>query len=79
MRAIGFLYSAVSQIVTLEGSGITRLADLEGVTMAVGGAGSGTQLSLERLLTAVGVYDTITPVLVAGQNASDQLKNRQVE
>lgn len=79
VRAIGFLYSAVSQIVTLEGSGIESLADLEGVTMAVGGAGSGTQLSLERLLTSVGVYDTITPVLVAGQNASDQLKNRQVE
>lgn len=79
VRAIGFLYSAVSQIVTLEGSGITRLTDLEGVTMAVGGAGSGTQLSLERLLTTVGVYDSITPVLVAGQNASDQLKNRQVE
>lgn len=79
VRAIGFLYSAVSQIVTLEGSGISSLADLEGVTMAVGGAGSGTQLSLERLLTAVGVYDSITPVLVAGQNASDQLKNRQVE
>lgn len=79
VRAIGFLYSAVSQIVTLEGSGITDLADLEGVTMAVGGAGSGTQLSLERLLTAVDVYDTLTPVLVAGQNASDQLKNRQVQ
>jgi len=79
VRAIGFLYSAVSQIVTLEGSGITSLADLEGITMAVGGAGSGTQLSLERLLTSVGAYDSITPVLVAGQNASDQLKNRQVD
>jgi TRAP transporter TAXI family solute receptor len=79
LRAIGFLYSAVSQIVTLEESGITTLADLEGRTMAVGGAGSGTQLSLERLLTSVGIYDSITPVLVAGQNASDQLKNRQVD
>ncbi|MFW6031391.1 MAG: TAXI family TRAP transporter solute-binding subunit [Myxococcota bacterium] len=79
LRAIGFLYSAVSQIVTLEDSGITSLADLEGIDMAVGGAGSGTQLSLERLLSTVGIYDTINPVLVAGQNASDQLKNRQVE
>lgn len=79
LRAIGFLYSAVSQIVTLEESGITTLADLEGIDMAVGGAGSGTQLSLERLLTSVGIYDTINPVLVAGQNASDQLKNRQVD
>lgn len=79
LRSIGFLYSAVSQIVTLEGNGITTLADLEGKSMAVGGAGSGTQLSLERLLTSVGIYDSITPVLVAGQNASDQLKNRQVD
>lgn len=79
IRAVGFLYSAVSQIVTLEETGITSLADLEGKTIAVGGAGSGTQLSFERLLSTLGLYDTITPVLVAGQNASDQLKNRQVD
>ena len=78
IRAIGFLYSAVSQLVTLEETGITSLADLEGQTIAVGGAGSGTQLSVERLLTTLGLYDSIEPVLVAGQNASDQLKNRQV-
>lgn len=79
IRGIGFLYSAVSQIVTLESSGITSLADLEGRQMAVGGGGSGTQLSLERLLTTMGVYDSITPVFVAGQNASSQLKDRQVD
>ena len=79
IRAVGFLYSAVSQLVTLEETGITSLADLEGKTVAVGGAGSGTQLSVERLLDSVGLYDTLSPVLVAGQNASDQLKNRQVE
>ena len=79
VRAIGFLYSAVSQIVALEESGITSVADLEGRTVAVGGAGSGTQLSLERLLSTLGVYDSLDPVLVAGQNASDSLKNRQVD
>ena len=79
IRAVGFLYSAVSQIVTLEETGIASLADLEGKTIAVGGAGSGTQLSFERLLSTLGIYDSINPVLVAGQNASDQLKNRQVE
>ena len=79
IRAIGFLYSAVSQIVALEESGIASVADLEGRTVAVGGAGSGTQLSLERLLSTLGVYDSLDPVLVAGQNASDSLKNRQVE
>jgi TRAP transporter TAXI family solute receptor len=78
IRAVGFLYSAVSQIVTLEETGITTIADLAGKTVAVGGAGSGTQLSIERLLTEAGIYDSITPVLVAGQNASAQLKDRQV-
>lgn len=78
IRAVGFLYSAVSQIVTLEQTGITSLADLEDKTVAVGGAGSGTQLSIERLLTTLGIYDSINPVLVAGQNASAQLKDRQV-
>lgn len=78
IRVVGFLYSAVSQIVTLEQTGITSLADLEGKTVAVGGAGSGTQLSIERLLTTLGIYDTLNPVLVAGQNASAQLKDRQV-
>jgi uncharacterized protein len=79
IRSIGFLYSAISQLVTLEETGITTLADLEGKTLAVGGAGSGTHLSLERLLTSAGLWDSITPVFVAGQNASDQLKNRQVD
>ena len=78
VRAIGFLYSAVSQLVTLEETGITSVDQLAGEAVAVGGAGSGTQLSLERLLTTLGVYSEIDPVLVAGQNASDQLKNRQV-
>lgn len=79
IRGVGFLYSAVSQIVTLQSSGITSLADLAGKQMAVGGAGSGTQLTLERLLTTLGIYDSITPVFVAGTNASSQLKDRQVD
>lgn len=79
LRAIGFLYGAVSQIVTLEGSGINSLADLAGKKVAVGGAGSGTQATIERLLNSLDVYSEINPVLVAGLNASGQLKDRQVE
>ena len=79
IRALGFLYSAVSQLVTLEETGITSVDQLAGQNVAVGGAGSGTQLSLERLLSTLGIYGEIHPVLVAGQNASDQLKNRQVQ
>ncbi len=76
LRAVGFLYNAVSQVVALKGSGISDLADLQGKTIAVGGAGSGTQLSLERMLTKLEI--DISAVFIAGQNASDALKNRQV-
>ncbi len=79
VRVIGFLYSAVSQLVTLEGAGVTSVEDLAGKTVAVGGEGSGTQLSAERLLTTLGLYDEIDPVLVAGLDASEALKDQQVQ
>ena len=79
VRVIGFLYSAVSQLVTLEETGITSVEDLAGKTVAVGGSGSGTQLSVERLLTTLGLYSEIDPVLIAGLDASEELKNQQVQ
>lgn len=79
IRAIGFLYGAVSQLVTLEGSGITDFEDLAGKRIALGSAGSGTHLSIERLLRVTGMFDRITPVFVAGQAASDQLKDGQID
>lgn len=77
LRAIGFLYNAVSQLVTLENTGISNLSDLQGKTVAVGGAGSGTQLSLDRVLNALDIK--VEAVFIAGQNASDALKNGQVD
>jgi uncharacterized protein len=79
IRAVGFLYGAVSQLVTLEGSGIRTFEDLAGKRVALGQAGSGTHLSIERLLRQAGVFDRVTPVFVAGQAASDQLKDGQID
>jgi uncharacterized protein len=79
IRAVGFLYGAVSQLVTLEGSGIRTFEDLAGKRIALGSAGSGTHLSIERLLRQAGMFDRITPVFVAGQAASDQLKDGQID
>lgn len=79
VRAVGFLYGAVSQITALAGSGITSLEDLAGKRVALGQAGSGTHLSIERLLRHVGLFDQVTPVFVAGQAASDQLKDGQID
>lgn len=79
IRAVGFLYGAVSQLVTLDGNGIETFEDLAGKRIALGSAGSGTHLSIERLLRQTGMFDRITPVFVAGQAASDQLKDGQVD
>jgi uncharacterized protein len=79
IRAVGFLYGAVSQLVTLDGSGIRTFEDLAGKRVALGQAGSGTHLSIERLLRQAGMFDRITPVFVAGQAASDQLKDGQID
>ncbi len=79
IRAVGFLYGAVSQLVTLQGSNIRTFEDLAGKRIALGSAGSGTHLSIERLLRQAGIFDQITPVFVAGQAASDQLKDGQID
>jgi uncharacterized protein len=79
IRAVGFLYGAVSQLVVLRNSGIATYEDLAGRRIALGSAGSGTHLSIERLLRQTGMFDRITPVFVAGQAASDQLKDGQVD
>ena len=79
IRVIGFLYSAVSQLVTLEETGITSVEDLAGKSVAVGVADSGTKLTIERLLTMLGIYNEVTPVLVAGLDASEELKTQQVQ
>lgn len=79
VRVIGFLYSAVSQLVTLEGTGIASVEDLAGKAVAVGRSGSGTQLSMERLLTTLNLYNEIDPVLVSGLDASEELRAQQVQ
>lgn len=79
IRAVAFLYGAVSQLVALEASGIRTFEDLAGRRIALGSAGSGTHLSIERLLRQAGMFERITPVFVAGQTASDQLKDRQID
>lgn len=78
IRAIGFLYSAISQIVTAEDSGIKSIYDLEGKKMSVGSAGSGTQKTMMRLLDHLGLTDKVDIINMGGSGSSDQLKNGQI-
>jgi uncharacterized protein len=79
VRAIGYLYPAVSQIVALAGSGITNVRDLAGKRVAVGEFGSGTHMSIDRLLNHLGIAGDVTFVYVAGQLASEMLKDGRVD
>lgn len=78
IRAIGFLYSAISQVVTAKDSGIKSIYDLEGKKMSVGSAGSGTQKTMMRLLEHLELTDKVDIINMGGSGSSDQLKNGQI-
>jgi uncharacterized protein len=79
VRAVGFLYSAVSQVVTLADSGIETFDDLVGKRIAVGEVGSGTHMAIHRLLVAAGVRDEVFLQFISGIAASEALLEGRVD
>jgi TRAP transporter TAXI family solute receptor len=55
VRTLAVLYSSYVHLVTREGSGISRVADLRGRIVSTGAAGSGTTVLAHRMLQAVGL------------------------
>ena len=55
LRSLASVWPEAVHIVTLEGSGIERLADLRGKRVAVGSPGSGSRFNATRLATAAGL------------------------
>jgi TRAP transporter TAXI family solute receptor len=55
VRTLAVLYSSYVHLVTLEGSGITRVSDLRGRIVSTGAAGSGTTVLANRMLHAAGL------------------------
>jgi TRAP transporter TAXI family solute receptor len=53
--ALANLYPSYTHLVTLAGSGITRVADLRGRVVSTGSPGAGTTVLAERILTAAGL------------------------
>jgi TRAP transporter TAXI family solute receptor len=54
-RTLMVLYPNKMQVVTIDGTGITKLADLKGKRVSTGSAGSGTEIMALRVLEAVGL------------------------
>jgi uncharacterized protein len=54
-RTLMVLYPNKMHVVTVEGTGITRIADLKGKRVSTGSPGSGTEIMALRLLDAMGI------------------------
>ena len=54
-RTLAVLYPNYTHVVTVEGQGIERLADLRGKVVSTGSAGSGTEVIALRVLRAAGL------------------------
>ncbi len=54
---MGHIYPEVMQIVTLGSTGVDTIADLKGKKVAIGPAGSGTQVAAKLILEAYGLKD----------------------
>ena len=80
-RTLAVLYSSYVHVVTLAGSGITRVADLKGRTVSIGSPGSGTAVLAQRILEVAGIdpaRDLRTQSLGVAQSV-DALKDGKVE
>lgn len=79
MRGVAKAYKGPTYFVTLPGSGIGKLSDLAGKTVAVGPPGSGTVFNCSNILRAVGLLDKIKPRMMTFGDAGRALGNRQID
>ena len=80
LRGVASMYANMVQIVTLEGSGITSLADLKGKRVSVGAPGSGTEVNANAILAANGIsYDDIEEQRLNFNETADALANGDID
>lgn len=81
IRALVVMYSNLMQVVTLEGSGITKFEDLKGKRISTGAPGSGTEIFSIRLIEAMG-YDKdkdVTRERLSAVESGNALKDKKIE
>jgi len=81
VRALMVLYPNRFHIVTLEGLGINRIADLKGRRISTGPPRSGTEVKTNRVLTAAGLdpeKDIVRERLTV-QESANALKDRKID
>ena len=80
LRGVGTLYAETIQIVTVASSNVKSLADLRGKRIAVGAAGSGTEVNCRQILEALGLtYEDVTPQYLSFAEAANGLRDGNVD
>lgn len=80
IRGLATLYPETIQIVALADKGINSVYDLKGKRVAVGAAGSGTEVNARHILMAAGItYNDIKVQYLSFAEAADNLKNENID
>lgn len=79
LRGVAKAYKGPTYFVTLPGSGINKLSDLAGKTVALGPPGSGTVFNCSNILRATGFLDKVTPRMMTFADAGRALGNGQID
>lgn len=81
IRTLAPLYNNFNHLVTVEGTGITTLADIKGKRVSTGPPGSGTEITALRILEAAGIdpnrdfrRDRLAPA-----ESADAIKDRRMD
>jgi TRAP transporter TAXI family solute receptor len=80
LRGMGTLYAETIQIVTVTSSKVLSLNDLRGKRIAVGAAGSGTEVNCRQILEALGLsYKDVSPQYLNFAEAANGLRDGNVD
>jgi TRAP transporter TAXI family solute receptor len=81
LRTLAVFYPQKNHVVTLEGSGIEKMADLKGKRVSIGSPGSGSEIIARRVLEAYGINpdkDIVRQRLGVAE-AVNALKDRKID
>ncbi len=81
VRTLMVLYPNKMHVVTIEGTGISKLSDLKGKRVSTGSPGSGTEIMALRVLEAVGIdgKKDLKPERLGVAESVNAIKDRKIE
>jgi TRAP transporter TAXI family solute receptor len=81
IRALVVMYPNLMQVVTLEGNGITKFADMKGKRISTGAPGSGTEIFAFRIIEGMGMDKDkdMTRERLSAAESGNALKDRKID